>query len=751
MEFEVQKNSGNYDYAQGAFIRADGFLAGSCNGYRINMTQNGSYCVIRYDNGSYTFIQGWTTAVNLLTGAGVPNIATIIAEGADFDIYFNGALEYSFTDATHSSGFCNVIAYDISADEVWFDYVNIIQGVRTVADISNFTPVTGKALTGGNENMAPASDISSTPVEFAAEHRTSINSSSTINRIVEGYDIYRLLDGEEEQPENWVEIVTGVVDTTYLDESWATLEIPGIYRYAVIAAYTNNVYSNPAFSNTIEKDMYTEVTVNVTTNSGDDPIGANVVLTCQDEDPEHIYTMSAPTGGVCFFPEVFKGIYDLAVTLTGYEGYAQEDINIFDVITLPVELAEIIGVLGELTGEDIGFGEVLLTWTWSGASTLLFVDDDGSAYLEFTDTQPFYIDLFDEMRLDYTIHDITEDGADGPDAATMSAYDVVLWECGEQWALGRTISANDEDNLGTYIDGGGKVIISAHDYLYDRYPAAGAFSAGQFPYDYLGVASVSQDAYSLFFPDEVTIDGAGGSYVDGLSVTLTDVFSSREGVYMDYFTTNAIGSDYTLYDGNAVGVQTENAIFTTAGYAGMIDGTDTVVEYLMESINNLFCARDREFLGFTITRDGAEIATGVIDMTYTDQTEVNDTYEYTVTANYTTGNSNTISTNVEVTSNSSEPNTIPVVTTLTGNYPNPFNPVTNIAFSIKEASQVTIDIYNLRGEKVNTLVNEYLEPNYYNFEWNSRDENNRSVASGVYFYKMKAGRYTSTKKMILMK
>jgi flagellar hook assembly protein FlgD len=122
---------------------------------------------------------------------------------------------------------------------------------------------------------------------------------------------------------------------------------------------------------------------------------------------------------------------------------------------------------------------------------------------------------------------------------------------------------------------------------------------------------------------------------------------------------------------------------------------------------------------------------------------------HTYSAFYSSGNESeivTIEAFVE-----SEETSIPVITKLSGNYPNPFNPVTNISFSIKEASQVTIDIYNLKGEKVNTLVNEYLEPNYYNVEWNGRDENNRSVASGVYFYKMKAGRYTSTKKMILMK
>ncbi len=94
---------------------------------------------------------------------------------------------------------------------------------------------------------------------------------------------------------------------------------------------------------------------------------------------------------------------------------------------------------------------------------------------------------------------------------------------------------------------------------------------------------------------------------------------------------------------------------------------------------------------------------------------------------------------------------IPVVTELSGNYPNPFNPVTKIKFAVSEPGVVNIEIYNIKGEKVKTLVDGFREANYYTEEWNGTDDNNNTVSSGVYFYKMKAGRYTSTKKMILMK
>ena len=153
----------------------------------------------------------------------------------------------------------------------------------------------------------------------------------------------------------------------------------------------------------------------------------------------------------------------------------------------------------------------------------------------------------------------------------------------------------------------------------------------------------------------------------------------------------------------------------------------------------------------TITRNGTDIATGVMEMEYDDVVTENGVYDYTVVAVYTSGSSNVISASIEVTDLGADDPIIPDVTALNGNYPNPFNPVTNIAFSISEPTNVNIEIYNIKGEKVTTLVNGYMEANNYTYTWDGTDNNRNSVSSGVYFYKMKAGRYTSTKKMILMK
>ena len=98
---------------------------------------------------------------------------------------------------------------------------------------------------------------------------------------------------------------------------------------------------------------------------------------------------------------------------------------------------------------------------------------------------------------------------------------------------------------------------------------------------------------------------------------------------------------------------------------------------------------------------------------------------------------------------------IPLRTELTGNYPNPFNPVTTIKFALKEDSNVSINIYNIKGALVRTLVDGEMKAAYHTVIWDSKDNTGKQAGSGLYFYKMISegnnGDYTSTKKMILLK
>ena len=94
---------------------------------------------------------------------------------------------------------------------------------------------------------------------------------------------------------------------------------------------------------------------------------------------------------------------------------------------------------------------------------------------------------------------------------------------------------------------------------------------------------------------------------------------------------------------------------------------------------------------------------------------------------------------------------MPETFSLGQNYPNPFNPETEISYNIPEACNVTLDIYNIKGQKVATLVEGYKDAGSYIVKWNSRGANGHQVASGIYFYRLTAGELTKTMKMVLMK
>ncbi len=88
---------------------------------------------------------------------------------------------------------------------------------------------------------------------------------------------------------------------------------------------------------------------------------------------------------------------------------------------------------------------------------------------------------------------------------------------------------------------------------------------------------------------------------------------------------------------------------------------------------------------------------------------------------------------------------------LSQNYPNPFNPSTTISFNLPSASQVSLSVYNVLGQSVITLADEFLTAGEHNVTWNGDDSNGSRVTSGVYFYKITTSDFSETKKMILMK
>jgi hypothetical protein len=88
---------------------------------------------------------------------------------------------------------------------------------------------------------------------------------------------------------------------------------------------------------------------------------------------------------------------------------------------------------------------------------------------------------------------------------------------------------------------------------------------------------------------------------------------------------------------------------------------------------------------------------------------------------------------------------------LAQNYPNPFNPTTTIAYSVARNTEVELVIFDVRGARVRTLVNAPHKPNNYKLMWDGNNERGDPVASGIYFYLMRAGEFRATKKLVLLR
>jgi 6-phosphogluconolactonase (cycloisomerase 2 family) len=106
---------------------------------------------------------------------------------------------------------------------------------------------------------------------------------------------------------------------------------------------------------------------------------------------------------------------------------------------------------------------------------------------------------------------------------------------------------------------------------------------------------------------------------------------------------------------------------------------------------------------------------------------------------------------VSLTSVDKNQNAVPDKYLLSQNYPNPFNPVTTINFGLPKPGLVEIFIYDINGKLVNRLISEQKAAGYHSVRWNAKNKNGSRLTSGIYYYKLTAGDFQQTNKMILMK
>jgi hypothetical protein len=94
---------------------------------------------------------------------------------------------------------------------------------------------------------------------------------------------------------------------------------------------------------------------------------------------------------------------------------------------------------------------------------------------------------------------------------------------------------------------------------------------------------------------------------------------------------------------------------------------------------------------------------------------------------------------------------VPLAYELSQNYPNPYNPRTQIAYQLPQAGVVSLKIYNIKGELVRTLVDEYKPAGCHTVIWDGQNQEGMGVSSGIYFYRMVSGEFSATRKMLMIK
>lgn len=414
------------------------------------------------------------------------------------------------------------------------------------------------------------------------------------SRNAQEYKVYRRnnITGEETL------LAENVTETTYTDATWTSASF-GSYQYGVVAVYADGD-AEITWSNTVAKDIYTPLTVNVTTNSNDAPAGARVKFVNLTEPGQGFdYKVTLDETGVCTFERFRKGNYKLTVTLEGYEQYVQE-IEIIDTKDVEVVLNEIKATVENLYVSPTGWA------MWENAN----FDNGGGT---------FFFDFEDGTFEGWTTVDADEDGLTwrittdimGPGNGYNKSKYCVISQSYSTDSLTPETAALKPDNY----------MITAEKYL---------------------ITESSELSYYVCAQDETA---AAEHYAVMISTTDTDV-NSFETVWEETLSrgtaatrnTRAQGAwykrsiDLSKYAGQEVYVAFRH--FNTVGQFYIDVDNIALVNNAKSSSNS------RSLNGYTVKLNDNVVAENVKDNFYQfEDLTAGESYKATVIANYTTGES----------------------------------------------------------------------------------------------------------------
>jgi len=312
------------------------------------------------------------------------------------------------------------------------------------------------------------------------------------------------------------------------------------------------------------------------------------------------------------------------------------------------------------------------------------------------------------IRYQFEYYDVAENNGFDEYLIDQKNWDAILVTGSNSTAI--PMLAGDFNPFEQYLDNGGSLIYIDPDYLYARdVTGSYIFSEGDFAYDILGLRGGTSDP----MPDLSFIGVAG---------TITDAFTSDPYNIVPHQLKN-LGYTANLLSDFLQPVDAENDVLFTGANDGEIyavqhslDGGGTAVYFAFD----LTLAADT----IHVNADG-----------YLPPTE----QQLTLLANLL----NLVGVSTSEADDSAE---LPDRVTLHPNYPNPFNPSTEIRFTLPEAGAVNVAVFNLIGQKVATLADERFEAGTHSVNFNGRD-----LPSGVYLCRMTSGSFAQTQKLVLVK
>ncbi len=408
-------------------------------------------------------------------------------------------------------------------------------------------------------------------------------------------------------------------------------------------------------------------------------------------------------------------------------------------------------------------------------------------------------------KIDPDFNDILFDDINGTEFADEDVifgeiytyYAIAVYDAGEKSSYGATVIAGPPElispqNLTAEVDMGivnllwdrpddGNVILAKDSNgISSHFNGAYSFTAGvkyepwdmiaYMDYELTGIGFIptTSDLYrvKIYKADEMT-----GEQILGFEVDIEDAVPNQwyhvplHNLYVFnmqsffFVTINALHGGSIMLDDSSAPVNLANLIYVNGEWVSLLDHFgiehNWKIRIKLTEPDNIIPTREKSLYptleGYQVFRNGTLLDEfSEYQQYYMDYPEPTSEYSYHICAVYDMGVSEPSNSFVYNPVSNDDPG-LDLSFNLAQNYPNPFNPVTQINFSIPHSEHVELGIYNLKGQKVKTLINDQVEAGSHSVIWQGTDDNGTKVSSGIYFYRLKSSKNMQIKKMILSK